>query len=713
MTDEKQPPREAVAAATVVQRQDAGAAVEAVAQRLGVAFDGFAVANALGRHPFEAGSGGRMPPVQRALAALGLEPRWGELLPRHARAVWMASTPWRQHAAAVVAVLGRRGLRHDVVVCRGGNVTRHRLFASQLERALGIGRGGTIGAVTAAPAQPLGAMHAPTGKLEPWQRFARLLRIERDDIGVTAVYGLGIGVLSLVLPIAAQALVTTVTFGTVLQPLVVLTVLFALGASAAGVLRLMQAWVVEVIQQRIFARAMSDVARRLASMPYSVLDKVHVPDLINRFFEVPTIQKSVAALLVEGVGLLLQTVLGLALLGFYHPLLLAFSATLVLLLSVVVFGFGRGAVASALDESKAKYRAVGWLENLARVPLAFKSAQGRQLALSRADQAIRHYLDARRRHFAKLLLQTGGGVALAVIGSTALLGLGGLLVLRNQLTLGQLVAAELVMAMLSAAFVKLGKQLEATYDLVQAATKLGLLVDLPAERGGGEPARRGTGPIAVRATDLSFSYGTTSVLRRCSLAVAAGQRIALLGEGGAGKSTLVDLLATLRTPTGGNVEIDGCDVRLVDLAELRQFVTLVRGADFIQASILENLRLLRQDAELHEVEHAVECVGLGDIVRRLDQGLGTQLQPGGAPLSSTQLQRLALARALLAQPRLLLLDGALDQLGVDGPSKAAILECVLGKDAPWTAIVVSRDSDVLARCTHTTKLVDGMLEESR
>lgn len=690
-----------------VASDDALLAMEVASRRLGVGCDALESAAALGPDALAVDAQGEVSGLGRALGALGVEARWLDLPPTTPRSVWIAARPWQGTGHSLVVSLGRRGLRHEVAICRGGVVTRRRMFAPALRRALGVASGDTMRVLVTTVGAPLGALHDPHHAMGPWQRVRRLIQLERSDIAATVVYGIAIGLLSLVLPIAAQALVTTVAFGSVLQPLVVLTLLFALAATAAGVLRLSQAWVVEIIQQRVFSRAMADIARRLVSMPHAVLDRMHVPDLLNRFFEVPTIQKALASVLVGGVGLVLQTLLGLTLLCFYHPLLLAFALVLVTLLAVVIFVVGRGAVASALDESKAKYQAVGWLENLARIPTAFKSTRGRHLALGRADRFVRRYLDARRHHFRKLLLQSGGGIALAVVGSTALLGLGGVLVLRNQLTLGQLVAAELIMATLSGALVKLGKQLESVYDLVQATTKLGLLVDLPAERRGGElprkPERPGT-PAAVRSHELSFAHGSRPVLRRVSVDVPPGTRLAVAGPGGVGKSTLLDVLASLRTPTGGNVELDGCDVRLLDLAAVRESVVLVRGSEFVEGSILSNLRLLEPQAPLDEIEAAIAAVGLGAVVRALPEGLATPLQPSGAPLSSSQQRRLALARALVASPRLLLLDETLDGLGVSQTEKLAILDHVLSPQAPWTVIVVTADPDVLARCTDVLTL---------
>jgi ABC-type bacteriocin/lantibiotic exporter with double-glycine peptidase domain len=526
---------------------------------------------------------------------------------------------------------------------------------------------------------------APT----PWARARRLFALERSDVGVVVVYGAAIGVLSLATPVAVQALVNNVAFGSLLQPIFVLTLLLAVGLVAYGTVRLLQVWAVETILQRVFVRTFSAAGRRLAAVDLNVLDRIHAPDVLTRFFEVPPLQKALATLLVDGVGLLLQALVGFALLAAYHPLLLAFSGALAVGLVIVVFALGRGQVASALAESEAKYEAVSWLEHLARIPTAFRSSRGRTLAVVRTDEAALRWLSLRRTHFRGLVRQHVGGVAIAVVGSTALLGLGGVLVLREQLTLGQLIAAEIVIGSLSAAFVKLGKQLEAVYDVVTSATKLGLLDDLPLERGGGE-SLRSTGPMSVRFDDVTFAHaGRDPVLAHASFAVQAGAHVVIHGEGGSGKSTTLDLVMGLRAPQRGRILIDGLDAAALRLTDVRERVALVRDREVVEGTLLENLRLLAPDATFAEVTAVVELVGLDPVVRSLSAGYSTPLVPSGAPLSSSEIRRLTVARALLARPGLLLVDGALDALGLAPDAAAKLCAHIFASDAPWTAIVAT------------------------
>jgi putative ABC transport system ATP-binding protein len=562
----------------------------------------------------------------------------------------------------------------------------------------------------AASVMPLETMRDVHGSMTSWQRARSFLALERADIGVVVVYAITIGLLSLATPVAVQALVNTVAFGSLLQPIVVLTLLLAIGLTSYAFVRVLQVWTVETILQRIFVRALADAGRRLARVDIAVLDRVHAPDVLNRIFEIPPMQKSLAVLLVDGTGLALQTVVGLTLLAVYHPLLLAFSVALLMGLALVV-AMGRGAAASALAESQAKYDAAGWLEHLARIPTAFRSARGLELALERTDRAARRWLAYRRTHFRKLLAHHVAAATVAALGSTALLGVGGYLVLREQLTLGQLVAAEIVVGALSASFFKLGKQLEAVYDVTTSARKLGMLVDLPGERSGTERLRA-VGPARVDVQGLAFAFPDREpVLEDVDLEVRAHEHVAILGEGGSGKSTLIDVIFGLRRPTRGRVLLDGLDLRQLDLAAMRERIVLVRDAELLQASLLENLRLFAGDVELAHVQATLELVGLDRTVRGLPKGLDTELLPSGAPLSPSESRRLALARALLARPRLLLIDGALDRLGLSPPLRERLLRQVFAADAPWTAVVITGVPHVYAAASRRWDLRGGAVTE--
>lgn len=293
--------------------------------------------------------------------------------------------------------------------------------------------------------------------ISPWQRVWTLLRLERKDIGVVTIYGAVVAVLSLATPLAVSSLVSTIAFSNLLQPLLVLAILLAAALLAGGLLRALQLGVVEILQRRIFVRLVADLAWRLPRLAGHEREKQDTSKLVNRVFDVVTVQKVLPPLLIDGTTLVLELTIGLLVLAIYSPFLLAFAVIFFIGIIFVAFVLGHGGVQSSIDESYAKHDVAGWLDELARHPTLFHAQGPRDLGLRRADSGTARYLEARRRHFRVLLRQAIGGFVLQAIAATALLGVGGVLVIDGTLTLGQLVASELIVGAITANLVKLHK----------------------------------------------------------------------------------------------------------------------------------------------------------------------------------------------------------------------------------------------------------------
>ncbi|MFO0572736.1 MAG: ATP-binding cassette domain-containing protein [Polyangia bacterium] len=560
-----------------------------------------------------------------------------------------------------------------------------------------------------------GAEHAHP--LSPQRRLLALLRTEAPDLWIILTYAAAIGLLTLTTPVAVQALVNQVAFGQLLQPVVVLTLLLLLGLGLSSGLRVLQSCAVELLQQRLFVRLAADLAHRL---PRTAPAAAHGPELASRFLEIATVQKAAASLLLDGLAVALQALIGLVVLAFYHPVLLAFDAVLLACIAAILLGLGRGAVRTSIAESRAKYAVADLLQDLARRPLALRLGHGTTIVSERADGLLREYLTARRGHFRVLLRQVTASLALQALASAALLGAGGALVIAGQLTLGQLVAAELIVSAVVAGVAKFGKHLESYYDLLAAIDKIGHLVDLPLERADGELLPPGTVPTGLEVRLRGVAVGAPGsperppLLRDLELAVAAGERIAVFGAPGSGRSLLCELLAGLRPPLHGSLELDGRDTRGLRLAAVRSELALLRGgsggllAGPVTRTIAEFLRTAAPAASRFQMQRALTAARLWPEVAVLPQGLDTPLGSDGQALSDRQRSRLLVARALLLRPRLIVLD-----LPLDGGAGSAALDDVaplLAPGAPWTVIVCAPPGLALpAAIARRFELRDGTL----
>ena len=524
-------------------------------------------------------------------------------------------------------------------------------------------------------------------KIKPFERLLSLMRMDRNDIGAVFVFSIIVGFLALASPIAVEALVNTVAFGRYLQPIIVLSGILLTFLGFAAAVRALNTYIVEIIQRRLFVRVVEDLAYRLPRVEQESIDGYHAPELVNRFFDVVTVQKVAVKLLLDGITIVLQTLLGMAVLAFYHPFLLGFDIVLLACIGFIVLVLGRGAVKTAIAESASKYKVAAWLEELARHPTAFKLHGGAQFGLDRSDKLAVDYIEARKLHFRVVMRQIIFALGLQAVAATALLGLGGWLVISGELTLGQLVAAELIVMMIVGSFAKLGKLLESFYDLLASVDKLGKLFDLPVERHDKLFHLQDATAASVQFTDVSQSLGGAKLHGGLSFELVPGDSMAIVGRAGIGKSAMLDLITGIRHPSSGHISLDSIDLRELRPDSLREHVSLARDVEIFHGTIEENVHLNRPQINASDVREALDAVGLLNEIMKLPEGLSTQVQTNGAPLSNSQACRLMIARAIVGRPRLLLIDGTLDRLS-DSALKV-VLQHIAAKKRPWTLVVAT------------------------
>lgn len=544
-------------------------------------------------------------------------------------------------------------------------------------------------------------------------RVFRLLHGEKQDIAAIFLYALAVGLCSLAIPVGVQSVVNSVAFGAVLQPLVVITALVGGVLLFSGVMRVLQLIVVETLQRRLVARLSLSLAARIPHVEYGLFLNRFGPEYVLRFLEAFSAQKSISAILLDGVAIFFQVVVGLVLVSFYHPFFLAFAVILTVLLVLLVAPLGMGAIRTSIRVSDAKYDVATWLQDLARVPILFKSDRGDAFALERADKLIGSYLSWRAAHFRVLLRQVIGSIALQVIASTLLLGLGGWLVIKQQLTLGQLVAAELIIGVVLTGVAKIGRYLDKFYELCASVAKLDALFDLPGEKLSGSFFSPPGEAASVDIANLTVRHDNDPepVLAGLSLTVKSGEKVAIWGRNGAGKSTLANCIYRLATPRSGRVEIDGRDVREIHPLELRSWIAFVRGVEIFHGTIEQNLTLSEDGVATSRIRDALTMVGLLDEIYSLPDGLQTVLKGQSEPLSRGQAARLMIARAILMEPRIIIVDGVLD--GIDETTVGPILRELTGPKAPWSLIVLTHESEIMQHFENSYVLEGGVLLPGR
>lgn len=535
-----------------------------------------------------------------------------------------------------------------------------------------------------------------------------IIRGEKTDIWVILTYAGGIGICSLAIPITVQSLISSVAFGSLLQPLVLLTIVVGSVFAFAGIMRFLQLIAAETIQRRLVVRASLSVGQKLLSVSLRNFSQYYGSEYVVRFMELFSIQKLVTLILLDGTAFLFQVLISLTLVSFYHPLFFAFALILMVCLLVVVFGFGVGGVRTSIAESSAKYEIMGWLQSLAKHPETFKSARGERFAISTLDRFINSYLDERSEHFKVLLRQTFAALTLQAMANALLLGLGGWLVIKGQLTLGQLVAAELAFGFALANLTKLGRHLEKFYDLSASVSKLDSLFDLPCEPLGGnffectcEAAHLSVVDVSVRSEHFA-----EPLLKKVSFELNPGDKAVIWGANGSGKSHLADLLFRIDQPTSGRIELDRHPISSIHPRELRGEVALVRGVELFNGSIEENLTLGNTEISQLRIRDVLSWIGLESDIYSLPEGLQTKISGVSSPLSTGQALRLMIARSLLMKCRLLVLDGTVDTMDEWAQQKVVT---TLRTKCPQTVLLFTHESKLACSLPKIARLEAGTL----
>lgn len=549
--------------------------------------------------------------------------------------------------------------------------------------------------------------------MSPLRRFVRLLSSEKSQISYIFFYAVIVGLLSLILPIGIQTIVEMVSGGVFFSSVYLLIGLVIVGILITGGLQIMQISLVEHLQRKIFTKAAFEFAFRIPRIRVESLMGNYAPELVNRFFDILTIQKGLPKLLIDLSSAVIQIVFSLVLLSLYHPFFIFFSLVLVMILFFIFLFTGPRGLQTSISESKYKYKVVQWLEELARAVHIFKLAGTTDLPMKRTDQNVNNYLKYRKSHFGILLTQFSFIILFKAAVTGGLLVMGTILVVSREINLGQFVASELIIILLLNAVEKIIMYMDVVYDLLTAVDKVAHVTDLPLEKVGGIdfPRNFNGGGYSVSMKELSFTFPNASktALDNVNLNIKQGERICISGPGNSGKSTLMETLAGLHPTFKGSLTINNYSVRDLDLSHLRDHVvTFISQEDIFDGTLLENLTLGKPVKSMDDVMISIQKAGLADAINKLPNGLSTPILSGGKGFSTSFNHRLMIASCFAQKPELVMLHDFF--AGLSKVDKLEMLNSVVNQSNGWTLLMISNDPMVMEGCDRVIILRDGSIQ---
>ena len=543
-------------------------------------------------------------------------------------------------------------------------------------------------------AQPSGEQHPNLFKV--LGHLGLFFRLERRILTLVVTYALVIGLFSLIVPLTVQELVNTFSFA--IQPVMIATlaIIMVVVLMVVGAFKALQYYAVEVLQRRLFVRTAFAMAQKLPNLRFQGFS----PRVANCFMETAFMQRALAVLLVDLIHVLVGGMIGMTILVFYHPYFMLFNILLLLGSALIFFVLSRGGLRTTIEMSHAKYDMLHWIQQISQNLLHIKATDSRALLMEKTDQLAKKYMECRRARFAVLLRQflaSVGGQALAHSGALALAGW---LLSSGQLTLGQLVAVEVVVGSLLINFDAVVKSVGQVYFFFTALVELDAFFSLPKDQLHPPPTSSVTLPdpkthgIRVTCKGLGLIHNGASVVGNLDLDVAPGEKIAIYTTTTTTRMSLARVLAGLELPTSGVISYNEVELWHLDLSVVNQCRGFMIDShlSLIDGTIADNIVWRRSYISYEDVRWALWLTNLQEEVATLPQGINSNVSALGEIPAPTHVLRILLARAIVTRPQLLIFDGMIHDM--QPTLRDSILRRLCSKDQSWTVIFVSNDPDL-------------------
>jgi ABC-type bacteriocin/lantibiotic exporter with double-glycine peptidase domain len=314
-----------------------------------------------------------------------------------------------------------------------------------------------------------------------------------------------------------------------------------------------------------------------------------------------------------------------------------------------------------------------WLEEVARSNKTFKISSQNNFHLEKTDDLVKGYLNSKTKHFEILKFQYWSLIAFKLLISALMLIIGAVLLIKQQLNIGQFIAAEIVILLIFSAVEKLILNLEVAYNILTGIEKLSVISDKKTEEQGKMPFINSVNGIAVEVKDLNFKFehGRT-LLENLSFSIQPGANVCIMGDGGSGKSILLELIGGTLKNFEGVININGIPINNINQTEYRKNIGIFYNEqDIFEGTVYDNICIGNDNISANEIMELAEILEINEFISLLPQGLYSQLQPTGKGLSTIIAKKILLLRAIVNKPELLILDEPFELAGAESSKKIA------------------------------------------
>ncbi|MEK0421652.1 MAG: ABC transporter ATP-binding protein [Bacteroidetes bacterium] len=484
--------------------------------------------------------------------------------------------------------------------------------------------------------------------LSPFKRIWNLVGTEKRNIRFLYIYAILAGAISLIIPLGIQAIIGLVLAGKLSSSWFILIVLITLAILLSGLTGLAQLSILESIQSKLFVRTAFDFSEKLASASRYLRKYTSFVELSEKFLDVITVQKSFSKLLLSFTSSLLEIIFGIVLLAIYHPSFLIFGFSLLILVAFILRTTYTRGVESARNESNYKFKTAFWLTEIAQNRVTFNLKQEQNFHLKKTDEYLKGYVSSRQAHFRVLYNQAAIAIGMKVVLTMAMLFLGSFLLVRQDISLGQFLASEILIISLVDAVGKLVISVESVYDAGIAMEKLGSVTDAVLDE-----RVEHTSYTSIPAEPPSVTL-VDKKSGKPVIEIQAGQKIGICGLPGTGRTRILKtIIGDLETQYAS--QLNNVPVENISGEGLGSITGIcLQGSNIFEGTLAQNI-VLGNEPDLTELTSLSKTLNLHSFVSSLPGGFNYEFESeSGIPNNIAR--KIPLARALYHTPPLILID---------------------------------------------------------